>query len=42
MLIAERWILARLRNQRFFSAAELNVAIAELVGDLNARVMKRL
>ena len=40
VLIAERWILARLRNQRFFSAADLNVAIAELVGDINARVMK--
>jgi transposase len=39
-LIAERWILARLRNQRFFSAADLNIAIAERVGDINARVMK--
>jgi transposase len=40
VLIAERWILARLRNQRFFSAADLNVAIAERVGDINAGVMK--
>ncbi len=40
MLIAERWILARLRHRRFFSAADLNAAIAELVGDINARVMK--
>ena len=31
---------ARLRNRRFFSAADLNVAIGELVGDINARVMK--
>ena len=40
VLIAERWILARLRNRRFFSAADLNAAIAELVSDINARVMK--
>jgi hypothetical protein len=40
VLIVERWILARLRNRRFFSAADLNVAIGELVGDINARVMK--
>src|SRR5436305_1262163 len=38
----ERWILARLRNRRFFSLAELNRAIAELVADLNARPMRRL
>ncbi len=40
VLIAERSILARLRNRRFFSAADLNVAIAERVGDIDARVMK--
>jgi transposase len=40
VLIAERWILARLRDRRFFRAADLNAAIAELVGDINARVMK--
>ena len=40
VLIAERWILARVRNQRFFSIADLNVAIAELVRDINARLMK--
>jgi transposase len=38
--LAERWILARLRNQRFFSLAELNAAIADLVAELNARVMR--
>ncbi len=38
--IAQRWILARLRNQRFFSLAELNCAIRELLGDLNARRMR--
>jgi transposase len=42
VLIVERWILARLRNRRFFSLAELNRAIAELVTDLNARPMRRL
>jgi Transposase and inactivated derivatives len=38
--IAQRWILARLRNQRFFSLAELNTAIGGLVVELNARQMR--
>jgi transposase len=42
VLVVERWILARLRHRRFFSLAELNEAIAELVTDLNARPMRRL
>jgi len=42
VLVVERWILARLRNRRFFSLAELNQAIAELVADLNTRPMRRL
>ena len=42
VLVVERWILARLRNRRFFLPAELNRAIAELVADLNARPMRRL
>jgi transposase len=42
VLVVERWILARLRNRRFFSLAALNQAIAELVADLNARPMRRL
>ena len=42
MQIAERWILARLRNQRFFSLAELNAAIRGLVDELNARLMRKL
>ena len=29
--VVQRWILARLRNRRFFSLAELNQAIRELV-----------
>jgi len=40
--IAQRWILARLRHQRFFSLAELNAAIAALIEDLNARPMRKL
>jgi transposase len=38
--VVQRWILARLRNRTFFSLAELNAAIAELLDDLNARPMK--
>lgn len=40
VLLVERWVLARLRNHRFFSLAELNLAIADLVAELNARVMR--
>ena len=42
MLIVERFILARLRNRRFLSLGELNEAIREILGDLNARLMRRL
>jgi transposase len=38
--VAERWILARLRHQVFFSLAALNARIRELLTDLNARPMK--
>ena len=38
--IAERWILARLRNETFFSLEALNVRIAELLDDLNERTMR--
>ncbi|MBC8425589.1 IS21 family transposase [bacterium] len=38
--VAQRWILARLRNETFFSLAELNERIAELLVDLNDRQMK--
>ncbi|TIV64895.1 MAG: transposase, partial [Mesorhizobium sp.] len=38
--IAQRWVLARLRNQRFFCLAELNAAIRLLVAELNARQMR--
>jgi transposase len=40
VLIAQRWILARLRHHRFFSLEELNERIAELVEDLNSRTMR--
>lgn len=40
--IAQRWILARLRNQTFFSLADLNARIRELLEELNARPMKKL
>jgi transposase len=42
VLLVQRWILARLRNRRFFSLAELNRAIAELIVDLNRRPFKKL
>ena len=38
--VAQRWILARLRNRRFFSLPELNAAIRRLVDELNMRVMR--
>lgn len=38
--VAQRWILARLRNQYFFSLAELNIAIRGLVHELNGRIMR--
>lgn len=40
VLVAERWILARLRHERFFSLAALNARIAELVTELNTRPMR--
>jgi len=40
--IAERWILARLRHRRFYSLAELNAAIAELLALLNERPFQKL
>jgi transposase len=38
--VVQRWILARLRHRRFFSLAELNRAIRELVEQLNDRPMR--
>lgn len=39
--IAQRWVMARLRNETFFSLAKLNKRIAELLVDLNNRTMKK-
>jgi transposase len=36
VLLVERWILARLRHQTFFSLAELNTAIAALLPALTS------
>jgi transposase len=38
--VAQRWILARMRNDRFDSLGALNARITELCADLNRRVMK--
>ena len=40
--IVERWILARLRHQTFFTLSSLNQAINSLLADLNRRSFKKL
>ena len=42
VLIAQRWIIARLRNRTFFALGEINAAIKELLVDLNDRLMRKL
>lgn len=42
VLLVERWILARLRHRRFYSLAELNAAIAELLVHLNDKPFQKL
>jgi transposase len=42
VLIVERWILAALRNRKFFSLGELNEAIRELLVRLNQRPFRKL
>jgi transposase len=42
VLVAQRWILARLRDQTFFSITELNQAIWKLLEELNDRPMQKL
>ena len=42
VLVAQRWILARLRNRTFFSLGALNTAIGELLVELNRRPMQQL
>lgn len=41
VLVAQRWILARLRNETFHSLGDLNARIRELTVDLNRRVMRQ-
>jgi transposase len=40
--VAQRWIVAALRDRRFFSLSELNAAIRELVDKLNNRTSRHL
>lgn len=42
VLVAQRWILAVLRNRTFYSINELNFAIRELLEKLNSRVMRHV
>jgi transposase len=42
VLLATRWIIAKLRNRKFFTLAELNEAIAECLTGLNNRVSRHL
>ena len=42
VLIVERWIVAALRHRTFFSLAELNTAIWELLDHLNRRRFRKL
>src|SRR5215831_15143463 len=42
VLVVQRWILAALRHRQFFSLAELNAAIWDLLPALNARLMRKL
>ena len=38
--IAERWLLARIRNEKFESMGALNARLSELTADLNDREMR--
>ena len=40
--VVERWILARLRHEMFFTLAELNLRIRELLIELNLKPFKQL
>ena len=42
VLVVSRWVLACLRNHAFFSLAELNASIGELLVRLNRRQFKKL
>ena len=40
--IIQRWILARLRNRRFFNLMQLNQAISELVEECNKKLFQKV
>ncbi len=42
VLVAQRWILARLRKRTFFDLVELNAAIRDLLEQLNTRPMQKI
>jgi transposase len=42
VLLAERWILAALRNHTFFSLAEVRAAVKPLLEKLNSRPLRKL
>jgi transposase len=42
VLLVERWILARLRNHRFYSLAELNLEIRRLLEVVNNKPFKKM
>lgn len=43
VLIVERWLLGRLRHRVFYSLADVNAAIGELLADLNdRRILRRV
>ena len=41
VLILERWLLGRLRHRRFYSLAELNATIGEMLRQLNEEPLIR-
>jgi len=41
VLLAERWLIAVLRHQKFFSLADLNQALAQLLPGLNQRPFRK-
>jgi hypothetical protein len=41
VLLAERWLIAVLRHEKFFSLADLNQAIATLLERLNQRPFRK-
>ena len=42
VLLATRWIIAKLRNRKFFTLADLNAAIRDCLTTLNERVTRHL